>query len=212
MKTRLLLADDHRIVLNGLEQLLRLEQDFEVIGTCVQGADVAPAVFRLKPDILVLDIRMPGHDGFTVLRQLKGRSHATRVIVLAATLSEEELLEAIRLDVRGVVLKEMAPRLLVECIRKVRGGARWLEKTMAGSALDRLAWHQSAQRELSGVLTPREVDLVRMIAGGLRNKEIAEKLFISEGTVKIHLHHVYEKLHLNGRLELGLYARDKGLA
>jgi two-component system, NarL family, nitrate/nitrite response regulator NarL len=211
MPIRLLLADDHRIVLDGLEQLLRLEEDFDVVGMCTRGAEVAPAVFRLRPDILVLDIRMPDQDGFAVLRELKTRPHASRVVILAATLTEQELIEAIRLDVRGVVLKEMAPRLLVECIRKVHGGGRWLEKTMASSAIDTLARRESAQRELSGLLTIREIEIVRLIALGLQNKKIAEKLFISEGTVKIHLHHIYEKLHLNGRLELGLYARDKGL-
>src|SRR6266540_448304 len=211
MPIRLLLADDHRIVLDGLEQLFRMEEDFEVVGTCVRGAEVAPAVLRIRPDILVLDIRMPDQDGFSVLRQLKSRPHSTRVVILAATLTEEELLEAIRLDVRGIVLKEMAPRLLVECIRKVHSGGQWLEKTIAGPALDRLARREGARKELSGILTPREVEIARLIGTGLSNKEICDALFVSEGTVKSHLHRIYEKLHIHGRLELGLYARDKGL-
>jgi DNA-binding NarL/FixJ family response regulator len=100
----------------------------------------------------------------------------------------------------------------VECIRKVRGGGQWLEKSVAEAALDRFARQEAAQREISGILTPREVEIARSIGTGKSNKEIADALFISEGTVKTHLHRIYEKLHLHGRLELGLYARDKGLA
>ena len=135
MPIRLLLADDHPIVLDGLEQLFRLEEDFQVLGRCLRGEPVVPELLRLQPDILVLDMRMPKHNGLAVLRELKGKSHSTRVVILAATLTEDEMLEAIRLGVRGVVLKEMAPRLLVECIRKVHGGGQWLEKTIAGQAL-----------------------------------------------------------------------------
>jgi DNA-binding NarL/FixJ family response regulator len=212
MPIRLLLADDHPIVLDGLEQLFRLEEDFQVIGRCTRGDEVASQVMKLKPDALVLDMRMPGHNGLEVLRELKGRPHKTRVVILAATLTEEEMLEAIRLGVRGIVLKEMAPRLLVECIRKVHGGGQWLEKTIAGAVLDRLARREGAQKEVSGILTPREIEIARSIGVGRSNKEIADALFISEGTVKTHLHRIYEKLHIHGRLELGLYARDKGLA
>ena len=211
MPIRLLLADDHPIVLDGLEQLFRLEDDFRVLGRCIRGEEVVPAVRKLHPDILVLDIRMPGRDGFEVLREMKALAIGVRVVILAATLSEEELLDAIRLGVRGVILKEMAPRLLVECIRKVYGGGEWLERTTAGTALRRLANREASQKELAEVLTPREVEITRLIAGGLTNKEIGDKLFISEGTVKTHLHRIYEKLNLHGRLELGLYARDKGL-
>jgi DNA-binding NarL/FixJ family response regulator len=212
MPIRVLLADDHPIVLEGLEQLFRLEEDFQVLGRCLRGEEVVPELLRLRPDILVLDMRMPRHNGLAVLRELKGQSHTTRVVILAATLTEEEMLEAIRLGVRGVVLKEMAPRLLVECIRKVYGGGQWLEKTIAGAALDRLARREGAETELAGVLTPREVEIARSIGSGRSNKEIAEALFITEGTVKTHLHRIYEKLQIHGRLELGLYARDKGLA
>lgn len=211
MTIRLLLADDHPIVLDGLEQLFRLEEDFQVVGRCVRGAEVASQVAKLKPDVLILDMRMPDHNGLAVLQQLKDKPHKTRVVILAATLTEEEMLEAIRLGARGIVLKEMAPRLLVECVRKVHGGGQWLEKRIAGAALDRLARREWTQKEVSDILTPREVEIARSIGAGLSNKEIADSLFIGEGTVKTHLHRIYEKLHIHGRLELGLYARDRGL-
>ena len=204
-----MLADDHPIVLDGLDQLFRLENDFEVAGRCARWKDVLPALLKLKPDVLVLDIGMPGHDGFAVLREMKARAIATRVVLLAATLSEEELLEAIRLGVRGIVLKEMAPRLLVECVRKVQMGGQWLEKTSAGSALEHFARQKPAGLEFPSALTPREIEIVRLASSGLHNREIAGKLSIAEGTVKIHLHNIYEKLHLSGRLELSVYARDR---
>ena len=106
----------------------------------------------------------------------------------------------------------MAPGLLVECVRKVQTGGQWPEKTSAGSALDHFARQRPSGEEFSSALTPREIDIVRLAASGLHNREIAGKLCIAEGTVKIHLHHVYEKLHLHGRLELSLYARDRGMA
>jgi DNA-binding NarL/FixJ family response regulator len=211
MPIRLLLADDHPIVLNGLEQLFRLEEDFQVLGSCVHGQDVVPALLKLQPDVLILDIRMPGYDGFAVLREIKTRSIAIRVVILAATLTEEEFLDAIGLNVRGIVLKEMAPRLLGECIRKVYGGGQWMERTAAGAALERLTRREAAQKELTGILTGRELEITCIVAGGLSNKDIASRLFISEGTVKTHLHRIYEKLAIHGRLELGLFARDKGL-
>jgi DNA-binding NarL/FixJ family response regulator len=105
----------------------------------------------------------------------------------------------------------MAPQMLVQCVRKVHAGEQWLERRSVGRALEKLLSREAGSREVAGVLTPREIEVVRMVASGSRNKEIADRLSISEGTVKIHLHHIYEKLHLNGRLELARYAQDKGL-
>jgi len=211
MPIRLALADDHPIILDGLEILFRMEKDMQVVARCVNGEEALQAVRQHRPDILILDIRMPGKDGLAVLREMKDEDLPTRVVLLTVALDEEETLEAFRLGVRGVVLKEMAPQMLVQCVRKVHAGEQWLERRSVGRALEKLLSREAGAREVAGVLTPREIEIVRMLAAGLRNKEIADKLSISEGTVKIHLHHIYEKLHLNGRLELALYAQDRGL-
>jgi len=211
MPIHLVLADDHPIILDGLEILFRMEKDIQVVARCVNGEEALQAVRQHRPDILILDIRMPGKDGLAVLREMKDEDLPTRVVLLTVALDEEETLEALRLGVRGVVLKEMAPQMLVQCVRKVHAGEQWLERRSVGRALEKLLSREAGAREVSGVLTPREIEIVRMVASGLRNKEIADKLSISEGTVKIHLHHIYEKLHLNGRLELALYAQDRGL-
>jgi DNA-binding NarL/FixJ family response regulator len=211
MPITLVLANDHPIFLEGLVELLSREPDFQVLRSCLNGETALQAVRQLKPDVLILDLRMPEMDGLTVLRKLQKEKLSTRVIVLTAALDETEVLEAIRLGVPGVVLKEMAPRLLVQCIRKVHAGGQWLEKRSVSLALEKLLRREDAVRQIAGVLTPREIEILRMVADGLRNKEITEHLYISEGTVKVHLHNIYEKLKVNSRLQLARYARDKGL-
>jgi DNA-binding NarL/FixJ family response regulator len=211
MPIRLVLADDHPLVLAGLENLFRLEQDFQVLASCGDGEQALRAVRELRPDILVLDLRMPGKDGLAVLRALWEEKLPTRVVVLTAALDEDDVVEAVRLGARGMVLKEMAPRLLVDCVRKVHAGEEWLEKHSVTRALEKTLKREAGRREVSAVLTPREVELVRLVASGLPNKLIAKQLFISEGTVKVHLHSIYEKLHVSGRMALMLYAQEKGL-
>ena len=211
MAISLVLADDHPIILDGLELLFRSEQDFQVLARCVNGREALQAVRQHRPDILILDIRMPGMDGIAVLKQLREENLPTRVVILTVSLGEDELMALVRLGVRGVVLKEMAPQMLVQCVRKVHAGEQWLEKRSFGRAMEKMLSREAGMREVADALTPREIEIVRMVAAGLRNKEIADSLSISEGTVKIHLHHIYEKLHLVGRLELALYAQERGL-
>jgi len=211
MPIRLLLADDHPIVLDGLEQLFRLERDFTVVARCRDGEETLSALRTFQPDVLVLDIRMPHCDGLQVLRTLKEEGLSTRVVLLTAALEEEHLVEALQLGVGGIVLKEMAPRLLVDAVREVHAGGRWIDKGSSNRALERLLRRDEEGQEAAPSLTPRELEIVRMVARGLRNRGIAEQLFISEGTVKIHLHNIYQKLGVNGRLELAVQARSKGL-
>ena len=211
MPITLVLADDHPIVLNGLEALFALEPDFRILDRCLTGDAVVPTVRRLHPDILLLDIRMPVMDGMAVLRQICAEKLPVRVVLLAASFEEGQVLEALRLGVRGLVLKELAPPLLVQCVRQVHAGGQWSEQQTSGLALEALLRREAGAREATGVLTPRELDLVRLAASGLRNKEIAHRLGISQGTVKMHLHNVYRKLGTDSRVSLAMYARTKGL-
>jgi DNA-binding NarL/FixJ family response regulator len=211
MAIRLVLADDHPLILDGLEQLFRVTPDFEVVERCVSGDEALRAVERHQPDVLVLDIRMPGMGGLEVVREVRARRLSTQVVILTAALDESELLGAMRLGVGGVVLKEMAPRLLVQCIRKVHAGERWVENRSMREALERMLHREAGAQEAAGLLTPREIELVRMVAQGLRNREIADQLNITEGTVKAHLHNVYKKLKVENRVDVRRYAEDKGL-
>ena len=211
MPISLVLADDHPLLLNGLENLFRLEKDIQVLARCGDGVEALRAVREHRPDILILDIRMPRMDGLAVLRALKMEKLRTRVVLLTVALDEDEVLEAIRLGVRGVVLKEMAPQLIVQCVRKVHAGGEWLERSSVGRALEKMLRRDPITQGIAGLLTARETEIVRLVASGLHNKEIAGKLTISEATVKLHLHNIYEKLGVDGRVTLTLYAKDKGL-
>lgn len=133
------------------------------------------------------------------------------MVLLSAALDEDEVVRAIRLGVRGVVLKEMEPELLVRCIRKVHAGGQWWETHSVGRALDRLLRSEVGARQIAGILTAREIEITRMVASGRRNKDIADQLSLSEGTIKTHLHNIYGKLNVGTRLELTLFARDRGL-
>ena len=212
MPIRVVIADDHPIVLDGLERLFQADRDFSVVARCTDGEEALRAAHEHQPDVLVLDIRMPKRDGIGVLREVRKAQLATRVVLLTGEVEDDVVVEAMRLGARGIVLKEMAPAMLVQCVRKVHAGDQWIERRSFGRALDKMLRREAGAREAASTLTPREIAITRMIGSGLRNKEIADKLSISEGTVKIHLHHIYEKLGLDGRVALSLYARDKGLA
>jgi DNA-binding NarL/FixJ family response regulator len=208
---RVVLADDHPLFLSGLENLLNTEGGFQIVSLCRDGHDALKAVQEHLPDILVLDIRMPGKDGLTVLREIRERDLPVKVVLLSGELSEQDVIRTVRLGVNGIVLKEMAPRLLVQCLRKVSTGAQWLERNSFTRAMEKLLRHGDGLEEMSRVLTGREVEVVKMVGRGLRNREIAEKLFICEGTVKIHLHNVFRKLSVQSRAQLMLYAQSKAL-
>ena len=211
MPIRVVLADDHPLMLKALNDLLSGEPGFTVVAQCSDGEEALRAVRAHRPDLAVLDVRMPRLDGIGVLRQLKREDLPTRVVLLAAALEDEEMLEATRLRVGGVILKEMAPRLLLQCLANVHAGEPWIERRAAARAFDTLLRRETAARDIGKILTPREIDLARMTATGLRNKAIAERLNISEGTVKTHLHNIYEKLHLRSRAELIVFCREKDI-
>ncbi len=207
---RVLLADDHPIVLDGLERLFRLEPDFEVVGSCRDGEEVLRAVAAAPPDLLVLDLKMPRLDGLEVLRALQGSGAPTRVLLLTAALDEQQVVEALRLGVRGLVLKEMAPQLVIEAARRIHAGGQWFDAGLLQRSLDAIGRKLGGDGEATG-LTPREREIVGMVVRGLRNRAIADELGISEGTVKLHLHHVYEKLGLTNRMELLLHVQKHPL-
>ncbi len=203
----LVLIDDHPLVLNGLEQLLSSGADFRVLAKCGTAAEGLQAASSLDPDVLVLDLSLPDQNGLDVLRSLDP-SKRPAVVVLTASDDEEELLRAVSLGARGVVLKAMAPRVLEDCIRAVHAGGRWLN--VEGMDLsERLERREAIEGELAERLTPREMEILRLAAAGLDNDAIAAGLAISVGTTKIHLHHVYDKLQLSGRRDLQEYLRAK---
>ena len=204
-------ADDHPIVLNSLVQLLETDDTFRVLGQFNDGEAALDAVRRFKPDIAVVDFQMPKKTGIEVLRTIKEEGLATRLILITGVVSEDAALEAVRLGVAGIVLKEAAPRQLLQAVQDVAAGSTSIDSKVVRRAVEKMLRTQAALTEARRLLTPREIEIVRLVAKGLRNKEIAELLSIGEGTVKIHLHSVYEKTGMSGRMELSNYARERSL-
>lgn len=211
MAITVVVADDHPIVRRGVIQVFEDEEDLEVVGECEDGETALETIQRTKPDVAIIDLRMPKLDGLEVLRRLRQHGLDTRVILLTGNLSDGDVVEAMRLGVKGIVLKEMAPKLLVQSVKKVAAGGVWIEKDAVSRAMEKMLAQEARTAVVRETLTRREIEIVRMVTSGMSNREIAEKLFISEGTVKSHLHAIYEKLNLKSRLQLAAYAREKGL-
>ena len=208
---RILLADDHPLVLQALTSLFQLETDVEVVATATEGSSAFSLISSLEPDIALIDIGMPLLSGLEILRRIVDSKLRTRVVLLTAGLTDDQAIEAVTLGAPGIVLKEMPPRLLVEAVRKVHRGERWIEKESLQRATSRLLQRSSALEATSQLLTRREIEIVRLAADGLRTREIADRLFVSEGTIKVHFHNIYQKLGVRGRIELVNWIREHGL-
>jgi len=221
-KIRIVVADDHPIFRDGLVRLLALEPDFEVVAQAQDGRQVLDVLQQHEPDILLLDLKMPGLDGLATLQRLQNSKHKTRVIVLTASDDKNEFVQAMKLGTSGIVLKQSATDLLIKSIRKVNAGEIWLDSHTTAAVMRQFATgadelpsgpappSSSRERERS-LLSQREREIVALVAQGFKNKEMAEKMFISEQTVKNHLHNIFDKLGVSDRLELALYAIHNNL-
>ena len=206
----LVLAEGYPLLLEGMQAAFAVEVGFRVLAACADGDEALRAVTRHHPDVFVMDLEIAG-DALRILRELAASRLPTRVVLHAGSLDETVMLEAMRLGVRGIMLKTMSRHLLVQCVRKVHRGGTWVEKVSMGRAVDQLLRHEAGYRDAAVLLSHRELEVIKMVAAGLSNKEIAGQLSVCDGTVKVHLHHVYRKLGVRGRLELALYAHDRGL-
>lgn len=201
--TRLLIADDHPLVLSGMETVLR-RGDYDVVSRVREGGEVLAAVAEHDPDILVLDVNMPGRSGLELLRALRAAGDDRPVVLFTAMISDEALVEAIELGVNGVVPKEGDEMMLVECLRAVEAGERWIEAGMQQRA--NRSYYRVRNRGADPLdrLTPRERNIAALVARGLRNREIAAEISVTEGSVKVYLHRMYEKLDIETRVELAM--------
>ena len=204
--TRLLIADDHQIIVTGLESMLR-DTEYEVVGSVADGAEVVAAVARLRPDILLLDVSMPRRSGVEALAAVRGLDPAPAVVLLTAGLTDSELIEAVRLGVQGILLKQGAHHLLIPCLEAVESGSRWIDPTLVQRTLD-LALSGGEPSDPYRGLTARERSIAALAAQGLRNRDIAARLEVNEGTVKVYLHRIYRKLGVGSRTELAILVRE----
>jgi DNA-binding NarL/FixJ family response regulator len=211
---RILIADDHPVVRLGVRNLLNGDQ-FTVVGEADDGQRAVELTRQLHPDILLLDLAMPRVPGLEVLRELARAQHAIHVIVLTAQIEKPQLLEALQLGARGILLKDSAPSDLVRAVHAVAAGQYWMGQSAVANLVEviNLLNEQEApiHRKTFG-LTPRELQIVAAVVEGRTNKDIAAKFSIAEDTVKRHLTNIFDKLGTSNRLELALFAINHGLS
>ena len=207
---RVLIADDHAIVRLGLRALIATEPGMEVVGEAVDGLDVVRKARSLRPDVIVLDLVMPHKDGIQATAEITREDPGARILVLTSFAEEDKLVPAFKAGAVGYLLKDSAPQDLLQAIRDVAQGASTLHPQIAHHLIRAL--RQPAERPAAMPLTAREREVLRLVAQGLSNDEIAERLHLGERTVRTHISNILRKLHLANRTQVALYALRASLA
>ena len=211
---RIVIADDHTIFRDGLRRLLEAEPELEVVGEAADGAEAVTQTRRLTPEILLLDLAMPRVPGMDALRELSAAEEAlnTKIIVLTAAVERLQIVQALQMGARGVVMKEAATQLLMKAIRTVMSGQYWIGREAVGDIVDFMRTNASGEKPPRNFgLTKREMEILAAIVAGLSNKEIARRFTLSEDTVKHHLTNIFDKVGVASRLELALFAINNHL-
>lgn len=206
--TRVLVADDDPLTAAGIEVLLA-SSNFQIVASARTGKEVLETLATHRPEVLVLDIRMPERSGLDVLRTLRARGDTRPIVLLTGSIDDQGIREAMDLGVNGLVIKATAPQDLLLCLETVARGRRWFDQEVMQRAMD-LAQSAGAERDPLEQLSARERSIVALVQRGMRNKEIAAELGLTEGTVKVHLHRIFEKLGVNSRTELILLGSERG--
>jgi NarL family two-component system response regulator LiaR len=207
---RVLIADDHAIVRGGIAALLAQVADIKVVGEASDGQEAITQAAILRPDVILMDLVMPNVDGIEAIRQIKARQPESRILVLTSFAADDKVFPAIKAGALGYLLKESRPSDLIEAIRQVYHGESALHPTIARKVLQELT-HPPARPPTPDPLTEREMDVLRLVAQGLGNQEIAAKLHVGDATVRTHVSNILAKLHLANRIQVALYALREGL-
>ena len=213
MSIRVLVADDQALVRAGFRKILEADPRIEVVGEAADGLEAVERAQRLRPDVVLMDIRMPHLDGISAARQLAGANGRTRILVLTTFALEEYVYEALRAGASGFLLKDVRPEQLLDAIHVVARGDALLDPAITRTVIEEFASRPALRRELSAKLdelTAREREVFDLVARGLSNAEIAGRLVVSEGTVKTHVAHVLLKLGLRDRVQAVIYAYESG--
>lgn len=211
---KVLIVDDHAVVRAGLRMLIDQDPEMKVTGLAGNRAEALAAAISEKPNIIILDIVLGDDDGLSFLPELRDAANGARVLVLTGLRSSESQRQAMRAGAMGVVLKEHAAEVLIKAIKKVHQGEVWLDRLTMGSVMQEISDNQQpdTDKQKIATLTEREREVITLVGEGLKNKQIAARLFISETTVTHHLSSVFSKLEVSDRLELIIYAFRHGLA
>jgi NarL family two-component system response regulator LiaR len=208
---QVLIADDHAIVRKGIRALLATEPDIEVVGEAEDGQQAIAEAARLEPDVILMDLVMPETDGLTAIRHIAAHQTEVRILVLTSFATDDKIFPAIKAGALGYLLKDSSPHELVQAIHQVYRGESSLHPLVARKLLHELS-QPSQQPPIPDPLTEREVEVLRLVALGQSNREIAARLTISEATVRTHVSNILSKLHLARRTQAALYALREGLA
>ncbi len=204
------IADHHPLVLEGLTQVLS-GCSIDVVQRCGSGAELLDSLIQHRPSLVLMDGRIGDPDGLTVMREVRRRELLVPVIFVTGPLEDHELLETVKLGIRGLVAKAAPLATVAECVRTVLSGGTYLDQALVARAVAALLTREAALRELARLLTVRELQILQMIVAGRRPREMADTLCLSDGTVKVHVHHIYEKMKVSSRQELITCARARGL-
>jgi DNA-binding NarL/FixJ family response regulator len=210
----ILVADDHYLARSGLRTMLAAHDDLDVVGEAEDGADAVEQALRLRPDVIVMDIRMPHLDGIEATRRLRAQPGSPHVLVLTTFDLDEYVYEALRAGASGFMLKDAPPNQLAEAVRSIAAGETLLAPAVTKRLVERFVRRPapgSAERERLRELTERELEVLRLIARGLSNGEIASQLFLSQATVKTHVTRILAKLDLRDRVQAVVLAYETGL-
>jgi two-component system, NarL family, response regulator LiaR len=208
---RLLIADDHAIVREGLRALIATEPGLELVAEAGDGIEAVSKVHALKPDVILLDMMMPRKDGLGAIEDIMKDQPNARILVLTSFAEDDKVFPAIKAGALGYLLKDSSPQELLQAIRNVYQGEASLHPTIARKLMRELSQPPSLP-PTTDPLTEREVEVLRLVAQGLSNDDIAEKLVVSERTVRTHVSHILDKLHLANRTQMALYAVRQGIA
>jgi len=210
---RILIVDDHAIVREGLRGLIGIEPDMKLVGEAASGQEGVEKALALKPDIILMDLLMPEKDGVTALKEIKDQWQEARILVLTSFLEDDKVFPAIENGALGYLLKDTQPDELLDAIRGVYRGETMLHPSIAKKIMQRIQESSEANKKVEGQeLTERELDVLKLLAQGDGDREIAEKLVISERTVHFHVGNILSKLHLANRTQAALFAIRRGLA
>ena len=206
---RVLIVDDHKVVRDGMQFLLAQEPDIEVVGQCADGREAVQEASSSLPAVVLLDLLMPGMDGLAALRRIKADSPTTQVVILTSHTGEEHMFDAIKAGATSYLLKTAGAAEVIDAVRAAARGESRLDPAVAARVLQEV--RTPSQPSPAGGLTPREIEVLTLVARGKGNRAIAEQLFIGEETVKTHISNILAKLHLADRTQAAIYALRRGL-